>query len=49
MMPNDSGEKEVEMFEKGYRCRDKKIPAVNIFPPPVTLLSVLSAPCIAQN
>ena len=31
------------------RCRDKKFPAVNFFPPPVTLPSVLSAVCIAQN
>ena len=31
------------------RCRDKFLPAVKFFPPPVTLPSVLSAVCIAQN
>ena len=31
------------------RCRDKFFPAVKFFPPPVTLPSVLSAVCIAQN
>ena len=35
--------------ENLYRCRDKFIPAVKFFPPPVTLPSVLSAVCIAQN
>ena len=31
------------------RCRDKFLPAVKFCPPPVTLPSVLSAVCIAQN
>ena len=32
-----------------YRCRDKFLPAVKFFPPPVTLPSILSAVCIVQN
>ena len=32
-----------------FRCRYKFLPAVKFFPPPVTLPSVLSAVCIAQN
>ena len=32
-----------------YRCSAKIFPATKIFPPPVTLPSVLSAVCIAQN
>ena len=31
------------------RCSGKFLPAVNFFPPPVTLPSVLSAVCIVQN
>ena len=31
------------------RCRDKFLPAVKFFPPPVTLPSVLSAVCMVQN
>ena len=38
---------EYEIFV--FRCRDKFLPAVKFFPPPVTLPSVLSAVCIAQN
>ena len=33
----------------GHRCSGKFLPAVKFFPPPVTLPSVLSAVCIAQN
>ena len=32
-----------------HRCSGKIYPAVKKYPPPVTLPSVLSAVCIAQN
>ena len=36
-------------FHGRNRCRDNVFPALNMFPPPVTLPSVLSAVCITQN
>ena len=36
-------------FIVGVRCSAKIYPAAKNYPPPVTLPSVLSAVCIAQN
>ena len=37
------------LFSAVARCSGKFLPAVKFVPPPVTLPSVLSAVCIAQN